>query len=335
MKLINKIKQIFDKKNNAEIIGILTILIVLWGIFYLVPQIFVSLFHTILGNFILLFILVLVTSYNYIYGIILGIIFIIIFRFNQLSKVQEGLQFSKKSLKDFIAIQSTINPNIIFDVNIMQNGQVTQQELDYFNRNGEWPWSPEVIHLYKQSISKNPYVRTYPEDAVSETKKIYNQAAILRVISNQTKEGQFLINGVLVHDVCGNPLEDMPSGFGSFGYHSGLIGNLQDDVIKCSPAEYPSLQRITYTGKGGIFNQQTKKITPVDYNDAEKIIPGFTFVNGPCNPCGPLNAVPDYSCPFKLKVKKKPPYISDIWKYIWNVKDIPSNSQPSFLDETE
>ena len=325
MKLISQIKQIFNKKNNTEIIGILTILIVLWCIYYIIPQIFVSLFHTILGNFILLIILILVTSYNYIYGITLGIIFIIIFRFNQLSKVQEGLQLSKQSLQDFIAIQRTINPNIVFDVNVMQNGQVTQEELDYFNKNAQWPWSPEVIYLYKQSISKNPYVRTLPKDAVSQTRKIYNQNAILRVISNQTKEGQFLINGVQIRDTSGNPLEDLPSGFGSFGYHSGLIGNLQDDVIKCSPAEYPSLQRITYTGKGGIFNQQTKKITPVNYNDTEKIIPGFTFVNGPCNPCGPLNAKPNYSCPFKLKVKKKPPQISNIWKYLWNVNDIQSN----------
>jgi hypothetical protein len=321
MKLINKIKQIwnslFNKKNNAEIVGILTILVLLWSILYLIPQIFVSLFHTVLGKLILFIIVLLVSGYNYIYGIILGISFIVIYRFNQLSKFQEGFQWSKNSTRDFLAIQKTINPNIVFDVNTIQNSQASQAEVDYFNRNGMWPWSQEVIHLYKEAISKNPYIRTSPKDAVFQTRKIYNQAAILRVLSNQTKEGQFLINGVLVRDVSGNPLEDLPSGYGDFGYNSGLIGDLQDDVIKCNYEEYPTLQRIRYTGKGGIFNQQTKKITPVDFNDAEKVIPGFTFVNGPCNPCGPLNQVPDYSCPFKLNVQNKPPFISSIWQYLW------------------
>lgn len=321
MKLINKIKQIWNsllnKKNNLEIVGILTILVLLWCILYLIPQIFVSLFHTILGNLILFIIVILVSGYNYIYGIILGIIFIVIYRSNQLSKFQEGFQWSKKSTQDFLAIQNTVNPNIIFDVKTMQNGQASQEDVDYFNQNGLWYWSPDVIHLYEEAVTKNPYIRTSSQDAVLQAKKIYNQSAILRILSNQTKEGQFLINGVLVRDVSGNPLEDLPSGYGNFGYNSGLIGNLQDDIIRCSPNEYPTLQRITYTGKGGILNQQTKKITHVDFQDAEKVIPGFTFVNGPCNPCGPLNQVPDYSCPFKLNVKNKPPFISNIWQYLW------------------
>jgi hypothetical protein len=337
MKLINKIKQIWNsllnKKNNAEIVGILTILVLLWSILYLIPQIFVSLFHTILGNLILFIIVLLVSGYNYIYGIILGISFIVIYRFNQLSKFQEGFQWTKKSTQDFLAIQNTINPNKVFDVNTIQNVQASQEEVDYFNKNGIWPWSQDVIQLYQEAVSKNPYIRTSPQDAVAQTRKIYNQAAILEILSYQTKEGQFLLNGVLVRDISGNPLEELPSGYGDFGYNSGLIGDLRDDIIKCNSKEFPSLQRITYTGKGGIFNQQTKKITPVDFNDAEKVIPGFTFVNGPCNPCGPLNQTPDYSCPFKLNVKNKPPFISNIWQYLWEVKDTPLVSQPSFLNQ--
>jgi Fe-S cluster assembly protein SufB len=90
---------------------------------------------------------------------------------------------------------------------------------------------------------------------------IYNQAAILRILSYQTKEGQFLLNGVLVQDPSGNKLEDLPSGFGNFAYKAGLIGNKSDDIIKCNTRKEngATLERITYTGKGGIYNFVTKR----------------------------------------------------------------------------
>jgi hypothetical protein len=65
----------------------------------------------------------------------------------------------------------------------------------------------------------------------------------------------------------------------------------------------------------------------------ENIIPGFTFLNGPCNPCGAINEKADYSCPFKLNVKKQSPFISDVWQYLWNINDNPLESRPSFLSE--
>ena len=94
-----------------------------------------------------------------------------------------------------------------------------------------------------------------------------------------------------------------------------------------------TLERITYTGKGGIFGEQTSKVSPVNYNDLENIIPGFEFLNGPCNPCGAINENPDYSCPFKLKVKNKSPFISNVWQKLWNINDNPLQSMPSFLSE--
>jgi hypothetical protein len=325
-------KILLNNETKTKLIGLLTILIIFWLVLYFIPEIFVSLFNTILGNIILILIMILVSLNDYRYGIILGLIFLIIFRFKELSK--EGFTWSPQSTKDFLLIQNSNNPRIIFDVNMIQKNQASQEEVDYFNKNGMWPWSQEVISLYKQSVMNNPYIRTLPEDAVNYARLRYNQAAILRLLSYQTKEGQFLLNGVLVRDPSGNKLEDLPSGFGKFGYHSGLIGHLNDDVIKCTSSDADSkLEKITYTGKGGIFNQQTKKITEVDFNDLENLIPGFTFVNGPCNPCGAINEKPDYSCPFKLNVKNKPAFISSVWQYLWDVKDDPLVSQPSFLSE--
>jgi hypothetical protein len=116
-------------------------------------------------------------------------------------------------------------------------------------------------------------------------------------------------------------LENLPSGWGAFGYTSGLIKPM-NDVIKCHIEDdnNVSLQKITYTGKGGIFTQQTKKITPVDYNNLEELIPGFSFVGEKCDPCQALKFPANYSCPFKLDISgNKIDEISSVWKYLWGL----------------
>jgi hypothetical protein len=344
----------FNEETKTKTIGFLTILIGLWLMLYFIPEVFVSLFNTLLGNLILIISVFLVFMNNKIYGIVTGLAIIILYRFLTLSKEGfTGFQISGsftlddnknnsqptgKSLKDlqndFLKIQNTINKNKVFDMNTI-NSQASQEELKYFNKNGKWPWSQKVINLYQDAVNSNPYVRTVPQQASNYAQTIYNQNAILTLLSYQTKEGQFLLNGVLVKDPSGNPMEELPNGFGDFPYESGLLGNRVDDVIKCNlnNDQNPTLERIRYTGKGGIFGEQTQKVTPVDYHDLEKIIPGFSFINKPCNPCVAMAENPDYSCPFKLKVKGKSPFISEVWQYLWNINDNPLVSQPSFLNE--
>jgi hypothetical protein len=322
MKMISKnIKMFFLKDSSSKLTGLLTILILLWLVLYLIPELFVSLFNTILGSIILLGIVVLVGLTDYKYGIMLGISLIIIYRFLQLSMPnKEGFVWSQDSTTDFLQLQNTINKNVIFDPIQIQK-QASQEELDYFLQNGMWPWSQEVQDLYSKMLDKNPYVRTYPDDAIISARTIYNQNAILQIISWQNKEGSFLINGVEVNDNSKNPLENLPSGFGNFGYSSGLIINRNNPIIRCKvnpEGENMTLEKITYTGKDGITGLQTKDISDVDYNDLEQIIPGFKFTNGPCNPCTALNSPPDYSCPFTLKLKNKSSVTSSVWNYLWS-----------------
>ena len=348
-----------NEETKIKIIGLLAILICLWLVLYLIPEVFVSLFNSLLGNLILIMSTALIFMNNRTYGLIVGMIILVLYKFTRLSKegfslnisgsfdiddqTQEMSQqeMSQKKMsqqemnEDFLKIQSTINKNVVFDMNTI-NSQASDEELDYFNKNGKWPWSQEVIKLFEEAINRNPYIRTLPEAATNYARTIYNQAAIIRVLTYQTKEGQFLINGVLVKDPSGNKMEELPSGFGNFPYESGLLGNRVDDIIKCNIKNdnNPTLERVRYTGKGGIFGEQTEKVTPVDYNDLENIIPGFTFLNKPCNPCGAVAAKPDYSCAYRLRVKDKPPFISNIWQYLWNINDNPLESQPSFLSES-
>jgi len=325
-----KFKNLFNDENKTKLIGLLTILVGIWLVLYFIPEIFVSLFNTILGNLILILSVLLVSANNRMYGLITGLTLLILYRFSRLSREN----FTTDSEKNFLLIQNTMNRQNIFDMNMI-NSQASQKELDYFNENGMWPWSQKVIELYEEAVNRNPYIRTIPEEAANYARRIYNETAILRILSYQTKEGQFLLNGVLVKDPSGNKMEELPSGFGNFPYEAGLIGNREDDIIKCNMKDdqNPSLEKIRYTGKGGIFGEQTEKVTPVDYNDLEKIIPGFTFLNKPCNPCGAIAANPDYSCAYRLRVKDKPPFISDVWQYLWGINDNPLESQPSFLTE--
>jgi hypothetical protein len=324
-----KLKNLFNDENKTKLIGLLTILVGIWLVLYFIPEIFVSLFNTILGNLILILSVLLVSANNRMYGLITGLTLLILYRFSRLSREN----FTTDSEKKFLLIENTINKQNIFDMNTI-NSQASQEELDYFNENGMWPWSQKVIELYEEAINRNPYIRTLPEQATNYARTIYNEAAILRLLSYQTKEGQFLLNGVLVKDPSGNKMEEVPSGFGNYPYEAGLIENRVDDIIKCNMKDEknPTLERIRYTGKG-IFGEQTEKQTQVDYNDLEKIIPGFTFLNKPCNPCGAIAATPDYSCAYRLRVKNKPPFISDVWQYLWGINDNPLESQPSFLTE--
>jgi hypothetical protein len=209
---------------------------------------------------------------------------------------------------------------------MIQQSQASQEELDYFNKNGMWPWSQNTKDLYESALNRNPYVRTYSKDSIKYARTVYNEAAILRILSYQTKEGQFLLNGVLIKensDSTQRVEEDLPSGFGDFPYDSGLIENRSYDIIKCnmSNSNNSTLERIKFTGKGGIYGEQTTKVTPVDYTNLDKVIPGFTFINGPCNPCGAVNEIPDYSCPFKLKEKNKPTFINSVWQTLWNTSE--------------
>jgi hypothetical protein len=330
-KISEKIKQ-FGSKNDNEllIIGLTSILIIIWVILYLIPNIFVELFNTILGKAILILFVILVSFKNLYYGTILLFTFIIIYRFLTLSlysqtKQKEGFTWNQQSTDKFLEIQKLINPQIVFNTPEIQQ-QATQEEVNYFNQHGRWPWSEQVKNLYKEALNKNPYIRTSHEDAINTISTIYNEQAILQMLSWQAKEGQFLLNGVSINTGKSNPYEDLPSGWGDYAFNSKQISK-NNNIIKCGynknndtsgnkPGEL-SLQEIEHRGNDGILYNHVKKITPVDYNNLEKLIPGFSFLKGPCNPCEALNNPPNYNCPFELNIRGEKNGISPIWKYLW------------------
>jgi len=233
---------------------------------------------------------------------------------------RENFVWNQDSTNNFLQIQNTINKHKIFDVDLIQKNQASQSDLNYFNKNGRWYWSDKVKELYKESVLKNSYVRNDPDSAVNYAQTIYNENAILQILSQQSMEGHLLLNGIKVKSNQKNKYETLPNGFGDFPYTSGLFNNKSDDIIMCNLKDYddePYLERIHYTGKGGIFREQTEENTKVDYNQLENIIPTFKFLSAPCNPCNAFKEKPDYSCSFQINNN-----ISNIWKYLWSIQNI-------------
>jgi hypothetical protein len=322
--IINKIKNSKQMKQmnkyvTEEKIWVFFIyLIITWWILYLIPEIFLSLFGTLLGNLILIIATLLAFAKSRVFGFLIGSSFLIMYRFYYLAKTKKET-FQETILVDgtenqFLLLQSTLNRDTNYDISKLKQ-DISKQEMNYFFKNGMWPWSQETIDLYTQAINKNSYIRNHFSESIKEARSKYHEHAILKILSLQTKEGIFLVDGVSV------PAYSLPSGYGSFGYKSGLIVPT-DDVIKCNIDSFgknSTLEKLHYTGKLDKYNEESTVTLPVDYHDLEKEIPGFTFVNKPCNPCKAYDFPSNYSCPFQLDLKEDKG-ISSIWKYLWSKK---------------
>ena len=81
---------IFSKKNLNLVVGLITLLIVLWVVMFAIPQLFYNLFETILGNMILIAFVVLAAMYNANLAVGLSIVFMILWRFSHMRAI-EGL----------------------------------------------------------------------------------------------------------------------------------------------------------------------------------------------------------------------------------------------------
>ena len=207
---MKEFKNLFNQDNKTMLLGLLSILVVLWTILYVIPGFLVSLFNTILGNLILLLSLILVSSQDVKYGIVFGIILVILYRFSHL---KEGFTWSEESGKQFIELQNSINPRIVFDLNEIKK-QASQEDVDYFLKNSKWSWSKETEDLYNELLNKNTYVRLNPEDAINNVKTKYNETIITQILNEQLD--------VLQNNSNKRTILDDRDGLGSYPFSSGL-----------------------------------------------------------------------------------------------------------------
>ena len=210
--------------------------------------------------------------------------------------VFEGFTWSRNTINKFNVYQDTVNLNANqYNMSILQE-QASEDEAKELLKTGYWPWSEETKNQYIEGVWQNPIIKFQPEAALDYAMKLYNETAAKRLLSWNTKEGQFLLYG-----------------------SNGETKDGKKNIIKCSDyIKNPVLQKTTVNGYN-LFNG-FKNTTTVDIasSDIPNEMPGFSFVNSPCNPCSALNDNPDYSCPFKLNVKGNDE-ISDVWKKLWTI----------------
>lgn len=288
--------------NKNILVGALTVTFILWAVFYGIPSLLFSLFDTLLGNLFLLLCLILLAIYNPLYAVLATIVVFLLIRVVKVGQ-KEGFTWTTKSINDFINIEDTVNQNRFYDIGFVQK-HTSQEELDYFLKYGIWPWSTQTIQMYKDAINRNPYVQNYSGDSIREARKTYPEFSILQVLALQTREGDFLTNGIVINDMNNFDRD----GRGSYPYNSNQI-YLQNrkgaKQIKCS-AE---------TGRPIMIDDQ-KNITDLANDDLPNVVPGFQFLNGSCNVCDNLSGDLDknYRCAFTFFNKPS----SSVWNWFWS-----------------
>lgn len=235
--------------------------------------------------------------------LILLVIMIIIYNNYTKSSVNgfenNNTSWSSDLIRRFNNYQTTMNNNVTqFDLNILQK-QATPEEVEELLKTGYWPWTDDLKNEYIEKIWSNPIIKIDPQFALNYAMTVYNQNAATQLLAWNSKEGQFLLYG------------------GNLGESSVKDMN---NSIKCV-TDYDGnskMEKKMYTGENlwnGYMNSTVETIEP---QNIPKEMPGFSFVNEPCNPCSPFNSTPDYSCPFKLKTKDDDS-ISLPWKILWGL----------------
>jgi hypothetical protein len=237
------------------------------------------------------------------------------------SNLVESFVWSRDTIKKFDLYQNTVNLNANqFNTSVLQE-QASEDEAKELMKNGFWPWTEDTKKQYVEAVWQNPIIKFEPSAALNYAMKLYNETAAKRLLSWNTKEGQFLLYGSANDsnkDIIGITTGDdlLANGQGQGITVNGQIS--KKNIFKCSDDSNPVLQKTTVNGynlSNGFKNTTT---VDIDLEDIPNEVPGFSFVKSPCNPCSVLNDNPDYSCPFKLNVKGNDE-ISDVWKNLWSI----------------
>jgi len=292
---------VYVPKNNTLFIAVIAIFMLFSIVLYTYPSVFVFLFGNILGNVVLAVIVLAVAYVDARWAIGFAALFIILYQAYSLSnkKVKEGFEEWSPQLKsDFMIYEKTNNPNFQFDINVIQK-QASPQEVEYLIKNNKWPWSDDIKKMYKEAIMTKSITSIDPGVALDIAQTIYNEAAVKKLLSWNTKEGDFLLTGVTV------------------GHTKGLPDNV-NNIVRCG--SNGEMEKITNIGYDGINGSMIKNVSPVANSDIPSVVAGFKFLKGDCNPCGALEDPANYSCPFSLNVGDGG-NVSSIWANLWGLRE--------------
>jgi len=247
------------------------------------------------------------------------------------SSKKEGflsMSWSPETIRNFLNFQQTRNPNLIFDVDLIQQ-QATENEVKQLLSTGRWPWSDKTKQLYMNVVKNSTLLKTSPEASMDQAQIIYNQNIILKMISWNAPEGQFLLQGAYIVV----PDKNQNNGSGTYGVNSGLVSQ-KSTLIRCGLDKNNKvvLQQTEDMGNDGITGAHNKVVTSLDYNKLPSLIKGFRFIKSPCDPCVALNSPSQYTCPFSLTSNNPSP----IWESLWGLQSsVEKVDQDTKIDNTK
>jgi len=204
--------------------------------------------------------------------------------------------WSNDVVKRFNIYQATVGENNYqYNMLILQQ-QASEAEAKELLESGYWSWSDKVKKQYMDAISQSPLIKIDTEAALDYAMKIYNENAIKEVLAFNAKEGKFLLYGI----------KTGPNDF---------------DTIKCSSDLSNSVLQKNVFDSYNLWNgYKNTKTTTIKNEDIPSEVSGFSFVNGPCNPCVAINEYPDYSCPFKININDGTSNkTTSIWSDLWQL----------------
>ena len=211
--------------------------------------------------------------------------------------------------QDFIQYVKSTKPTFEYDSTQIQNN-TTEQERAHFIQTNEWPWTHEIQTMYEDAVQSSSITKYNPTSNRQTIQSIFNQSAAEKILAYNSDEGRFLTTGILLPD------PNLPE----YARNSGLVPvNKTGDIVRChthAGTGTPTLTRIRQGKYDGLFSIQPDTLTPIPNEEIPNVVPGFRFLQAPCNPCLALdlNNPPDYSCAFQIQDNPTSP----IWKYLWN-----------------
>lgn len=144
-----------------------------------------------------------------------------------------GYGWGDNVVKQFLALQSTINPEYIFNVNMMQK-YISKDEVTEFLANGKWNWSDETKKKYLEYVDRDPRSKDQvnPSFDMNLLQTVYSESAIKKLIGGQgcgagkrNKIGVFIADSNENVGVLYEGRENDGSGIRTFGVNSGLLSN--------------------------------------------------------------------------------------------------------------
>lgn len=224
------------------------------------------------------------------------------------SEHSRATTLTQDSITDFLNIQRTNYPHLIYDAQILQQN-TTQSEMDEFLSTGSWRWSQETQDQYMDRLDKNTMIRTYPGDSLKTAQRVYPEKIIQQILYFNTPEGKFLLNDATVSKKE-DKIQAYEQGLGIFGYTSGQINKGNHKIVGCRidpQTQQAEPYLIEPDLSKGANAQYLPKQTRLSYSELPIRVNGFEYITNddhhatPCNPCTMLNNPRDQSCRFRIR----------------------------------